>query len=172
LLLNQETAAIMQKAVECTLRDMFCVHAHCGPFDIGKGLFAAESSFIALAKMNQQDKPYGALVVTIHPGAMNKFLKALNIQHSDDPAVFHDAVSEIANVIYGQIKKSLNAIGFNFEMSLPKILAERDRFFQEHADRERIVVPFLVDGSLCYVAIILNDGQKAMAHATHEKNTG
>jgi len=66
-----------------------------------------------------------------------------------------DGIGEITNIVYGTMKATLNPKGYAFKMASPK--AEFTKQLQPSTDvTKHLILPFVVDGSECFIEIILS----------------
>jgi CheY-specific phosphatase CheX len=150
--LDPALAARLQTALKTTLGDMFGVPVVCDKPLLGRGPFAEEPYAASLLEMMQMSELQGHFIVTFSPNAVTRILTACGVSPGD--ASSKDAIEEVANVVYGALKKELNESGYGFVLRLPQTIDDKDAYFARHKNRERLVIPFLLDDCRCHVAIM------------------
>ncbi len=65
-----------------------------------------------------------------------------------------DGIGEITNIVYGSMKAILNPKGYAFKMASPKAEFTTNRKLSSDPTKH-IIIPFKVDGTECYIEIIL-----------------
>jgi CheY-specific phosphatase CheX len=66
-----------------------------------------------------------------------------------------DAVGELTNMVFGQVKSELNGRGYQIKLGIPCVVTGRGHFVSQFHRGRYMIVPFHLDGRLfqVYVAI-------------------
>lgn len=96
----------------------------------------------------------GTLLISYHKESICTIVEnMLGEKYPEINQEVSDAVGELANMIYGASKTTLNQLGYNFEMAIPSVI--RGDFKITKADKSpTLVIPFnLTNNSTFYVEI-------------------
>jgi chemotaxis protein CheX len=62
-------------------------------------------------------------------------------------------VGELSNIIYGMLKKELNANGYDFKLAIPNVVSGDQHMILQIPDSMTLVVPFVIPNGNLYVCI-------------------
>jgi len=99
-----------------------------------------------------QERLEGTLTVCFKMETIQELLPHLlghDIEITSDVAM--DAVGELTNMIFGQVKTELNARGHNVRFGLPSVVKGRGHFIGHMHDGASMLIPFLLGGRDFYV---------------------
>lgn len=98
----------------------------------------------------------GTLVLSFTKESIFLILKnMLNEDFTEINEAVSDAVGELANMIYGSAKTTLNNVGYNFEMAIPSIVSG-NFVIAKSASTVTLVIPFsLVNQSKMFIMIAI-----------------
>jgi CheY-specific phosphatase CheX len=71
-----------------------------------------------------------------------------------------DAVGEITNMIFGQIKTELNGRGYALKLGIPSVVTGRGHFVSQFHRGPYMIIPFYLEGQLFQVHVALYGAQK------------
>lgn len=78
-----------------------------------------------------------------------------------------DAVSELTNMIFGQVKTELNGRGYNLKMGIPSVVTGRGHFISQFHRGPYMILPFYLEGQIFQVHVALYDHKEAPALVQH-----
>jgi chemotaxis protein CheX len=92
----------------------------------------------------------------------NTFLKVmskmLGEEYSTLTPEITDGAAELANIIFGQAKITLNERGYGLQMSLPQMMAGNDHALRPKTNEKSVIVPFRSDVGEFFVVITTDEG--------------
>ncbi|HUY69320.1 MAG TPA: chemotaxis protein CheX [Alphaproteobacteria bacterium] len=162
LALDQQLAHEITKAVRNAMQETFGVAVEAGPFEVGDGMVSLVgdvSGVIGIAQAQLE----GTLTLCLTFETIRDLLpqiigKSVSVTH--EMAV--DAVGEITNMIFGQIKADLGSRGYALKLGIPCVVTGKGHFVSQFHRGKYMIVPFHLDGQLfqVYVALhnVANDG--------------
>ncbi len=68
-----------------------------------------------------------------------------------------DAVGELTNMIFGQVKSELNQRGHQIKLGIPCVISGKGHFVSQFHRGKYMIVPFHLDGQLFQVYVALHD---------------
>ena len=71
-----------------------------------------------------------------------------------------DAVGELTNMIFGQIKTQLNGRGYGLKLGIPSVVTGKGHFVSQFHRGSYMIIPFYLDGQLFQVHLALYEGGK------------
>jgi chemotaxis protein CheX len=69
--------------------------------------------------------------------------------------IIEDAAAELTNIIYGQTKKFLSELGYEFKKSFPKVILGTDNFLKLIGTNPSFAIPFHSDEGLFYIIVTI-----------------
>lgn len=156
LSLDEALAKEIVTAVCTALRETFAVEAVPGPYEIGEGMVSLVgdvSGVIGIAQAQLE----GTLTLCLTFETVRDILpqvvgKSVSITH--EMAV--DAVGEITNMIFGQVKASLGQRGFQVKLGIPCVVTGKGHFVSQFHRGKYMIVPFHLEGQLFQVYVALH----------------
>jgi len=159
LALDEQLAHDIAKAVCKAMRETFDVEVTPGQFEVGDGMVSLVgdvSGVIGIA----QSRLEGTLALCLTFETVRDILpqvvgKSISVTH--EMAV--DAVGEITNMIFGQIKADLGSRGFSLRLGIPCVVTGKGHFVSHFHRGRYMIVPFNLDDQLfqVYVALHVED---------------
>lgn len=151
-IMSREIAAAVVK----TMRETFAVDVSSGNYEIGEGIVSLVGDVSGVIGM-VQDHLEATLTISLTFDAVRDLLpqvvgSAVSITH--EMAV--DAVGEITNMIFGQIKTDLNRRGYRFKLGIPSVITGRGHFISQFHRGRYMIIPFNVCGHLFQVHVALH----------------
>ena len=96
----------------------------------------------------------GSIAVSFSkPVALDLTKRMLRLEQDHVDAQVEDLVGEIANMVAGGAKSALEGDGYNFDMSLPRIVAGDQHQVEHKVTGPTIILPFNTDSGEFYVEI-------------------
>jgi chemotaxis protein CheX len=152
-LLSREVSTAVVKA----MKETFNVDVTPGEFEIGDGVVSLVGDVSGVIGM-VQDHLEGTLTISMTFETVRDMLpqvigNAVLITHE----MTVDAVGEITNMIFGQIKTDLNKRGYRLKLGIPSVVTGRGHFISQFHRGRYMIIPFHVDGQLFQVHIALHN---------------
>lgn len=155
-LLDDNLAQDISAAVCNAVRQTFGIETLPGPYEIGEGMVSLVgdvSGVIGMAQSNLE----GTLMLCLTYETVRDILpqvvgKHISITH--EMAV--DAVSEITNMVFGQIKNNLGQRGYQLKLGIPCVVSGKGHFVSQFHRGRYMIVPFHIDGQLFQVYVALH----------------
>jgi len=161
LSLDEQLAQDISKAVVKAMRETFNVNVVPAEYEIGEGMVSLVGDVSGVIGM-VQTRLEGTLALCLTFETIRDILpqvigKSISVTH--EMAV--DAVGEITNMIFGQIKADLGARGYALRLGIPCVVTGKGHFVSHFHRGRYMIVPFQLDGQLfqVYVALHLDDGK-------------
>jgi chemotaxis protein CheX len=162
LALDERLAKEIVSAVSSAMRETFAVEVTPGPYEIGEGMVSLVGDVSGVIGMVQAHLE-GTLTLCLTFETIRDILpqvvgKSVSITH--EMAV--DAVGEITNMIFGQIKSDLNARGYQLKLGIPCVVTGKGHFVSQFHRGRYMIVPFHLDGQLFQVYVALHHDKKKL----------
>lgn len=161
LALDQQLAQDISNAVGKAMRETFNVNVIPGEFEIGEGMVSLVGDVSGVIGI-VQTRLEGTLALCLTFETIRDILpqvigKSISVTH--EMAV--DAVGEITNMIFGQIKADLGNRGYSLKLGIPCVVTGKGHFVSHFHRGRYMIVPFQLDGQLfqVYVALHMDDGK-------------
>jgi len=156
LALDDVLAKEISTAVSSALRETFAVDVAPGPYEIGEGMVSLVGDVSGVIGMVQSHLE-ATLTLCLTFETVRDILpqivgKSVSITH--EMAV--DAVGEITNMIFGQIKASLGQRGYHLKLGIPCVVTGKGHFVSQFHRGRYMIVPFHLDGQLFQVYVALH----------------
>lgn len=156
LALDEKLAKEITSAVCNAMRQTFSVDIVPGTYEIGEGMVSLVGDVSGVIGMAQSHLE-ATLTLCLTFETMRDILpqvvgKSVAITH--EMAV--DAVGEITNMIFGQIKTDLNSRGYQLKLGIPCVVTGKGHFVSQFHRGKYMVVPFHLDNQLFQVYIALH----------------
>ena len=161
LVLNDVLAADVSTAVIRALRDTFAVDVTVGKAQYGDGMVSLVGDISGIIGM-VQDHLEGTLMLCVTDQAVRSLLpqvlgKSTQITHE----MALDAVGELTNMVFGQVKCELNGRGHQIRLGIPCVVTGKGHFVSQFHRGRYMIVPFHLDGQLFQVYIALHKDSPA-----------
>ena len=161
LALNDVLAADVSTAVIRALRDTFGVEATASKAEYGDGMVSLVGDISGIIGMVQAHLE-GTLMLCVTYDTVRNLLpqvlgKSIVITH--EMAV--DAVGELTNMVFGQVKCELNGRGHQIKLGIPCVVTGKGHFVSQFHRGRYMIVPFHLDGQLFQVYIALHSDASA-----------
>jgi chemotaxis protein CheX len=162
LALDDNLAKEITTAVCSAMRETFGVEVTPGNYEISEGMVSLVGDVSGVIGMAQSQLE-GTLTLCLTFETVRDILpqvvgKSVSITH--EMAV--DAVGEITNMIFGQVKASLGKRGYHLKLGIPCVVTGKGHFVSQFHRGKYMIVPFHLEGQLFQVYVAL--------HAASHKN--
>jgi chemotaxis protein CheX len=156
LTLDETLAAEISNAVVTTMKNMFDVTAQPKRCEIGRGIVSLVGDVSGVIGM-VQDELEGTLTLSFNNEMMCNLLpkvigQSVTITH--EMAV--DAVGEVTNMIFGQLKTDLNRRGYGMKLGIPSVVTGKGHFLSHFHRGPYLIMPFLINEHLFQVHVAMH----------------
>ncbi len=134
------------KAVTAALEQTFGVKVVAGSPEFGEGGANLSGDVTGIVGI-VQDKLEGTFTACFHMEAMKKLIPVVlgdNIEITTP--VIADAVGELTNMIFGQLKTDLNATGHQVRFGIPSVVTGSGHFISHLHQGPYVLIPFSIQG--------------------------
>jgi chemotaxis protein CheX len=158
--LDETLAKEITTAVCGAMHETFGVDVIPGRYEMGEGMVSLVGDVSGVIGMVQASLE-GTLTLCLTFETIRNILpqvvgKSVSITH--EMAV--DAVGEITNMIFGQIKRDMSERGYQLKLGIPCVVTGRGHFVSQFHRGRYMIVPFQLDGQLFQVHVALHDTPK------------
>jgi chemotaxis protein CheX len=166
LALDDTLAKEISMAVTNAMRETFAVDVSAGSYEVGEGMVSLVGDVSGVIGIVQSQLE-GTLTLCLTFETVRDILpqivgKSVSITH--EMAV--DAVGEITNMIFGQIKANLSQRGYQIKLGIPCVVTGKGHFVSQFHRGRYMIVPFHLDGQLFQVYVALH-GQSSGSKLSH-----
>ncbi|MBV8061648.1 MAG: chemotaxis protein CheX [Alphaproteobacteria bacterium] len=159
--LNETLAREISQAVCKVMHETFMVDVVPGPYEIGDGMVSLVgdvSGVIAIV----QSQLEGTMTMCMGYETVRSLLpqvvgKAVTITH--EMAV--DAVGEMTNMVFGQVKRDMGARGYQIKLGIPSVVTGKGHFVSQFHRGKYMIVPFHINGQLFQIYVALHDALRS-----------
>ncbi len=155
LVLDEVLAKEISTAVANTMQKTFSVEVTPGPYEIGEGMVSLVGDVSGVIAM-VQDQIEGTLTLCFTHETVRSLLPQIvgeSVAITHEMAV--DAVGEMTNMIFGQIKRDMSERGFHLKLGIPCVVTGKGHFVSQFHRGKHMIVPFHINGRLFQVYIAL-----------------
>ena len=161
LALDDTLAQEITRAVCGAMRETFGANVVAGQYETGEGMVSLVGDVSGVIGMVQAQLE-GTLTLCLTFETVRSLLpqivgKSVSITH--EMAV--DAVGEITNMIFGQIKRDMGERGYQLKLGIPCVVSGKGHFVSQFHRGRYMIVPFSLDGQMFQVYVALHDHQKS-----------
>ncbi|MDR3450257.1 MAG: chemotaxis protein CheX [Alphaproteobacteria bacterium] len=155
--LNETLARDISAAAAKSMSETFGIQVTAGQAEYGDGMVSLVGDISGIIGMVQQQLE-GTLMLCVTFETVRDILpqvvgKSVSITH--EMAV--DAVGELTNMIFGQVKSELNQRGHQIKLGIPCVVTGRGHFVSQFHRGKYMIVPFHLDGQLFQVYVALHE---------------
>jgi chemotaxis protein CheX len=157
LTLNETLAKDITLAVSKSMRETFSVEAAPGNPEYGDGMVALVGDISGIIGMVQSHLE-GTMMLCMTYETMRDILPHVmgsTVTVTHEMAV--DAVGELTNMIFGQIKSELNQRGHTIKLGIPCVVSGKGHFVSQFHRGKYMIVPFNLEGQVFQVYVALHD---------------
>ena len=156
LALDDQLAQHIQRAVVSAMQNTFGVKIEAGDYEIGDGMVSLVgdvSGVIAMVQSHLEATLTFCLTFETVRDLLPQIVgRSISVTH--EMAV--DAVGEITNMIFGQIKTELNARGYVLKLGIPSVVTGRGHFVSQFHRGRYMLIPFRLLGQTVQVHVALH----------------
>lgn len=149
-------------AVSAAMQTTFRVDITAGQAEVGRGMVSLVgdvSGVIALV----QDGLEGTMTLCLTFETVRDLLpRIVGSSISVTREMTLDAVGEITNMIFGQIKTQLNGRGYGLKLGIPSVVTGKGHFVSQFHRGPYMIIPFYLDGQLFQVHVALYENLKEL----------
>ena len=156
LTLDDHLAQDISVAVRNAVQQTFGIEVVTGPSETGEGMVSLVGDVSGVIGMAQHDLE-GTLILCMTYETVRDILPQVvgrNMSITHEMAI--DAVSEITNMVFGQIKNALGQRGYHLKLGIPCVVSGKGHFVSQFHRGKYMVVPFHIDGQLFQVYVALH----------------
>lgn len=158
LALDDHLARNIEQAVTMAMQNTFGTKVEPGKYEIGEGMVSLSgdvSGVIAMVQNHLEATLTFCLTFETVRDLLPQIVgRSVSVTH--DMAV--DAVGEITNMVFGQIKTELNARGYSLKLGIPSVVTGRGHFVSQFHRGRYMLIPFRVQGQTLQVHVALYEG--------------
>lgn len=157
LALDDRLAKEISHAVCTAMGETFGVEVTPGAYEIGEGMVSLVGDVSGVIAMVQSELE-GTLTLCLTFETIRDILpqvigKYVSITH--EMAV--DAVGEMTNMIFGQIKRDMSERGYHLKLGIPCVVTGKGHFVSQFHRGKYMIVPFSIAGQLFHVYVALHE---------------
>lgn len=145
LVLGDQLAQDISKAVVEAIGKTFDLEVKAGRYQINSGATALEGDVSGVFGV-VQDRLEGTLTICFKTETIRDMLPRLfgnDVVVTNDVAM--DAVGELTNMIFGQVKTELNQRGHHIRFGIPSVIKGAGHFIGHMHDGRYMLIPFSID---------------------------
>ena len=158
LALGDQLAKDFSHAVSDAFTKTFDIPVKAGHYSIGEGTVNLTGDVSGVVGF-VQDKLEGTLTACFLMKTIRHVLpRVLGNEVEITQAVAMDAVGEITNMIFGQIKTELNQRGHHVRFGMPSVIAGSGHFISQMHQGRYMIMNFEIEGSVFQIHIALHPG--------------
>jgi chemotaxis protein CheX len=158
LALDDQLARNIEQAVTMAIQNTFGTKIEPGRYEVGEGMVSLSgdvSGVIAMVQNQLEATLTFCLTFEMVRDLLPQIVgRSVSVTH--DMAV--DAVGEITNMVFGQIKTELNARGYSLKLGIPSVVTGRGHFVSQFHRGRYMLIPFHLQGQILQVHIALYEG--------------
>lgn len=153
--LNDTLAKDITVAMMRSMRDTFGVEVTASSPEYGDGMVSLVGDISGIIGLVQNELE-GTMLLCMTYDTIREILpqvvgKTVAISH--EMAV--DAVGELTNMVFGQVKSDLNGRGYQIKLGIPCVVTGKGHFVSQFHRGRYMIVPFHLDGRLFQVYVAL-----------------
>lgn len=153
LILDEQLSKEITTAVCSALQNTFAVKPIPGNYEIGEGMVSLVGDVSGVIGLVQEDLE-GTMTFCMTFETVRDLLPQVlghSIPVTHEMTV--DAVGEITNMIFGQIKTELNKRGYGLKLGIPSVVTGRGHFVSQFHRGKYMIIPFYLEGQLFQVHV-------------------
>ena len=157
--LDESLAKDIVAAVSRSMSETFSVAVTADPPEFGDGMVSLVGDISGIIGMVQQHLE-GTLILCMTNETVRGILPQViggSVPVTHEMAV--DAVGELTNMIFGQVKSDLNQRDHQIKLGIPCVVTGRGHFVSQFHRGKYMIVPFHVEGQLFQVYVAVHDSK-------------
>ena len=156
LVLDETLAADISNAVTQAMKQTFGVDVVPGAYEVGEGMVSLVGDVSGVIGMAQSQLEATLTLCLTFETVRNVLPQVIGKTVSITHEMAVDAVGEITNMIFGQIKTDLNGRGYKLKLGIPCVVTGKGHFVSQFHRGKHMIVPFQLDGQLFQVYVALH----------------
>lgn len=157
--LDEHLSRDIEMAVCSAMKSTFDVEVIPGQYEVSKGMVSLVGDVSGVIGL-VQDELEGTMTLCLTFDTVRDILprivgNAVSVTHE----MTVDAVGEITNMIFGQIKTELNGRGYGLKLGIPSVVTGRGHFVSQFHRGPYMIIPFYLEGQLFQVHIAVYGNQ-------------
>lgn len=155
LMLDETLSKEVIAAVCSAMQNTFDVEVTPGEYEIGEGMVSLVGDVSGVIAMVQNHLE-GTLILCLTYDSIREILPHVignSIAVTSEMAL--DAVGELTNMIFGQIKTELNKRGYQIKLGIPSVVMGRGHFVSQFHRGKYMIIPFTMGGNLFQVNVAI-----------------
>jgi chemotaxis protein CheX len=160
LALDEQLSRDVAMAVTLAMKSTFGTEVTTDQYEVSKGIVSLLGDVSGVIGLEQDDLE-GTMTICLTFDTVRDILPRIvgsGISVTHEMTV--DAVGEITNMIFGQIKTELNERGYNLKLGIPSVVTGRGHFVSQFHRGPYMIIPFYLEGELFQVHIALYEGRE------------
>ena len=159
LRLDDVLAREITQAVVASMQTTFNVDVTPGSAEIGRGMVSLVGDVSGVIALVQEGLE-GTMTLCMTFETIRDLLpKIVGSSVSVTREMTTDAVGEITNMIFGQIKTQLNGRGYGLKLGIPSVVTGKGHFVSQFHRGSYMIIPFYLEGQLFQVHVAMYGGQ-------------
>lgn len=163
LCLDGQLAQEIVQAVSKSMETTFGVEVTPGAFEVGTGMVSLVGDVSGVIALVQEEME-GTMTLCLTFETIRDILPRVvgpSISVTHEMTV--DAVGEITNMIFGQIKTELNGRGHGLRLGIPSVVTGRGHFVSQFHRGQYMIIPFYLEGQLFQVHVAAHNSERPSA---------
>ncbi|MFA4993995.1 MAG: chemotaxis protein CheX [Bdellovibrionales bacterium] len=158
--LDDVLAKDITKAVIRSMSEMFSCTVVAGKPEFGEGMVSLVGDISGLIGLVQSQLD-GTLILCMTSETLRDILpQVLGKSITVTQEMTIDAVGELTNMIFGQVKNELNQRKHQIKLGIPCVVTGKGHFVCQFHRGKYMIVPFHLDGKLFQVYVALHDSHE------------
>lgn len=155
LRLDDQLAGEITQAVISAMQTTFLVDVTAGSPEVGRGMVSLVGDVSGVIALIQEGLE-GTMTLCLTFETVRDLLPNIvgnSVSVTREMTV--DAVGEMTNMIFGQIKTQLNGRGYGLKLGIPSVVTGKGHFVSQFHRGPYMIIPFYLDGQLFQVHVAL-----------------
>ncbi|MDD3182233.1 MAG: chemotaxis protein CheX [Alphaproteobacteria bacterium] len=160
LVLDDQLASEISQAVITAMQTTFLADVTAGTAESGRGMVSLVGDVSGVIALVQEGLE-GTMTLCLTFETIRDLLPNIvgnSVSVTREMTV--DAVGEMTNMIFGQIKTLLNGRGYGLKLGIPSVVTGKGHFVSQFHRGPYMIIPFYLDGQLFQVHVALYEQHK------------
>lgn len=165
LRLDNQLAGEISQAVSAAMQTTFRATVTAGTPEVGRGMVSLVGDVSGVIALVQEGLE-GTMTLCLTFETIRDLLPNIvgnSVSVTREMTV--DAVGEMTNMIFGQIKTQLNGRGYGLKLGIPSVVTGKGHFVSQFHRGPYMIIPFYLDGQLFQVHVALYEPFKELKPA-------
>lgn len=164
-ILDEVLAKEISSAVCNSMRKTFGVEAAPSPYEIGEGMVSLVGDVSGVIAMVQDRLEATMILCLTHETIRDLLPQIVGDKVTISHEMMVDAVGEITNMIFGQVKHDMGDRGYSLKLGIPCVITGKGHFVSQFHRGRYLIVPFNIGGNLFQVYVASFDFAESQAQA-------